>query len=215
MKFAITLLIGIITFVGTSQTDIIEYRSHNGSMSSYTIHSVKSIDGVTTNFGMMPIRQITTASLDTVKFLRDGTSVMVTSEYCITNQPQLIFDLDGSHIERGKQDNLWRAGSDTVLNHPLFSQQHSLDSIKLVLDAAYNFQNPIEEVVFIGYDNQNRVNWNKSELDKEEIRQTDPEQKENGGYGIGILIVILLPVFLVYISGPLLFGWMKHSWILC
>ena len=82
MKLLLGCAIRFLAFTTTAQTDIIEYRSHAGLMNSFNTCSIKSIDGITTNFGMAPIRTITTAALDTVKFLKDSKAIMVTSEYC-------------------------------------------------------------------------------------------------------------------------------------
>lgn len=208
MKFAIAFLIGSVSFIGFGQTDIIEYRSHSGKMVSFTNFSPLKIDGVATNFGMAPIRTITTAALDTVKFLENGKSVMVTSEYC-RRQNQVLFDQDGQPLGVGNQGNLWRAGADTMLNHPLFSHPHSLDSIKSVLASEYNFQNSIDSVVFVGYDNLlQEVKEGKE--NEEELNEIDEQGKENDQFGLPLLAGILLPLLLIYIVSPFIFGRTKR-----
>ena len=55
--------------------------------------------------------------------------------------------------QRNEQPKVWQEGIDTVYNHPLFSNQHNLDSIKSVLRKEYFFANAIGSVKFVGYDN--------------------------------------------------------------
>ena len=209
MKYAIAFLIGTISFTVSSQTDIIEYRSHSGNMYAFTKFSTPTIDGIATNFGMAPIRRITTAALDTVKYLENGKSVMVTSEYC-RNQNLVLFDVNGEPLGNGLQGDLWRAGADTMANHSLFSHQHSLDSIKSVLALQYNFQNSIDSVVFVGFDNLTQ-DAKEGKGVKEEIDEVDEQKKETDQFGLPILLGILLPILLIYISSPFIFGWMKRS----
>lgn len=201
MKFTITFLIGICVFAGNSQTDIIEYRSHSGNMTLFTKFSTPIIDGVTTNFGMVANYIIRTAALDTVKFLKDGKAVMVTSEYC-RDEFQMYLDENGEVVN--EKENLWNAGADTMLNHPLFSHQHSLDSIKLVLASQYNFQNSIDSVVFIGFDNLIQEG-NETEQELKKVK------KETDQFGLPLLIGIILPFLLIYIASPFIFGWTKKS----
>ncbi|MFT5860332.1 MAG: hypothetical protein ACI865_002442 [Flavobacteriaceae bacterium] len=205
MKFTIAFLIGICAFAGNSQTDIIEFRSHSGNMSVFTKFSTPMFVGISTNFGMAPLRIITTAALDTVKFLDDDKAVMITSEYCNVGHSQ-FFD-EYVEVVNSKGD-LWNAGTDTMLNHPLFSHQHSLDSIKLVLATQYNFQNPIDSIVFIGFDNliQEVQEGKEIEMELQEIKE---EKRDNDQFGLPLLIGVLLPFLLVYIASPFLFGWMK------
>ena len=129
------------------QTKKIAWKSHSGSEAGFRLAlEENSFDLGNSNFGVAPTREVKTAQLDSLIFLTDSTAVMVTSEYCVrtnwnNNQPV-------------SNPRLWKAGRDTVLHHPLFSRQHSLDSIRNVLKATYNFQNPVEKVVFVGYDNK-------------------------------------------------------------
>lgn len=53
---------------------------------------------------------------------------------------------------------LWRVGKDTLYHDPLLGRKHSLDSIKTVLKTTGNYINPVEKIVFIGYDNKKTKN---------------------------------------------------------
>ncbi len=121
-----------------AQTKKIAHRSHSGSNSTF---SLKDID----NLGVAPTQRITEANLDTLKILPDNRIVMITSQTCH----------DENWNGRVLSDtSIWKAGSDTLDNHPLFSKKHELNHIKKELKQTYNFQNDIDEVEFIGYDNQ-------------------------------------------------------------
>ena len=147
-----TILISFLLLcAGTtfSQTKLIFHKSHSGSSSSF----VKSINGNYSNFGKAPIREVKNAMLDSVIFLTDTSAVMVTSEYCTRKGEYSPAEFEGTTKTRN-QGKLWRAGRDTVYNHPLFSRKHSLDSIKMVVATEYYFKNNIDNVWFVGYDNE-------------------------------------------------------------
>ncbi|MFT5777784.1 MAG: hypothetical protein ACI837_000732 [Crocinitomicaceae bacterium] len=217
------VLLLLITFpcvFTNAQTDIIAFRSHSGNLSKFT-GSAHSIDGLTTNFGMDPYRNVKTAALDTIRFLENGMAVMITSEYC---REQNMFD-DNDKVNdcspRTAYGHLWSAGIDTMDNHPLFKRVHSLDSIKEVLKSTYNFQNSIDSVVFIGYDNaalqSRKINKQNDDSIKEgrksadQIRKLEAEKSKKSRVGFMLLITILLPLILIYVFGPLAFRWAKNE----
>jgi hypothetical protein len=68
---------------------------------------------------------------------------MVTSESCNWEE------FDGRD-KSAKQ--LWSAGRDTVYDHPVFTSKNSLSTIKHTLKDEYFFSNPINSIVFIGFD---------------------------------------------------------------
>ncbi|MBK8953483.1 MAG: hypothetical protein IPM85_15690 [Chitinophagaceae bacterium] len=86
--------------------------------------------------------------MDSVIYVSDGMAIMVTSEYCTR--------VDRTTEKPLSDPKLWKAGRDSVFNHPLFSRNHSLDSIKKVLKEQYHFMKPAEKVVFVGYDNKKK-----------------------------------------------------------
>ncbi|MFT5777781.1 MAG: hypothetical protein ACI837_000729 [Crocinitomicaceae bacterium] len=208
MKQLLGVLLIFCCLQGIAQTDIIEYRSHSGNMSKFTKYSTPKIDGMTTNFGMVRASQVKNAALDTVLFISDSVSIMVTSEYCNSihlSVPQ--YDKYGCMTREATLGRLWSAGTDTVLNHPLFSKNHSLDSIKKILSSTYNFKNSIDSVVFIGFDNALlEVQDGKKPL---KDLHTKPDQ-EKGSFGLILLASVLLPGLLVYILGPLTYNWAKN-----
>lgn len=123
-----------------AQTKIIAHKSIGGTNASFGsayIAGASELDG--SNFGVAPRIEMPrkVARLDTVVFLSNSKSIMVTT--C---------------MGKNKYSNWWTPGADTVFNHPLFGKKHSLDSIKQVLKTQYQFANDIDSVVFIGYDNR-------------------------------------------------------------
>lgn len=149
MKKLVVFILNIFSIVCFSQTKLISHKSHSGSNPDFRIAMEENLFDIgDSNLGDVPYRDIVNSNLDTVIYVSKGKSVMITSEYCKRVERRM----------RNKEDKelgtLWKAGKDTVFNHPLFSKNHSLDSIKMVLKSQYNFQNDIEKVVFIGFDNK-------------------------------------------------------------
>jgi hypothetical protein len=147
MKKSITVLLLSIGFCISiyAQTKVISHKSHSGNKANFKAALNASIfDMSASNFGAAPIRIIRNAQLDSLIFLTDTSSVMITSETCWEEER-------GRNID---DKSIWKAGKDTLDFHPLFTKKHSLDSIKKVLRKQYNFQNSVDSIVFIGYDNE-------------------------------------------------------------
>ena len=154
MKLITLIALCLIFSVGQAQTKLIAFKSHAGSMHLFNkVLKDNSMDISLHNLGMAPRPRIKLASLDSVIYLTDSTSIMVTSNYC-------SYDSSLTYSE------FWKPGKDTVLDHPLFSEKHALDSIKTNLKTAYHFANDIDSVVFVGYDN------------KEDAEEDDSQQEE-------------------------------------
>lgn len=125
----------------SAQTKLIAHKSHSGTVESFRLaYENNSPELENTNFGAAPERTVVTASLDSLIFISDSLAVMVTSKFC--------------EKRNSSESKLWRAGRDTVRNHPLFSKQHALDSIKNILERRYHFKNSVDRIKFIGYDNK-------------------------------------------------------------
>ncbi|MES2557679.1 MAG: hypothetical protein V4604_16095 [Bacteroidota bacterium] len=138
----------LITFLlacaGTafSQTKLIFHKSHSGSSTSF----VNTTNGNSSNFGVAPIREVTTAVLDSVIYLTDTSAIMITKECTYLNG---YYQMEKTPTASSD----WRPGRDTVFYHPLFSRKHALDSIRMVIKTEYYFQNDIDSTQFVGYDN--------------------------------------------------------------
>jgi len=136
----LTLFFCLLFNTAFAQTKLIAHKSHSGNVENFKkslTHDLFDIE--CSNFGVAPTRVVENADLDSLIFISDWMAVMVTSNHCTDTYTD--------------KHSLWRAGRDTVYHHALFSKQHSLDSIKLILQQQYFFNNPIDETIFIGYDN--------------------------------------------------------------
>lgn len=143
-RYLLALLVLVLSFTTLfAQTKIISHKSHSGTdeefRTSYA-EDAEELDGA--GMGMAPDPIVQSAKLDSVIFISDSVAVMVTSQYCSRSRHQSNY-----------MGTRWSAGKDTVYYHPLFSRQHSLDSIKAIIQLHYNFKNPVDSVRFIGYDN--------------------------------------------------------------
>ena len=137
-----------------AQTKKIAFKSHSGNMAYFHLAlESNSGDIENSNFGMAPEPMVKSAQLDSVILISDSVAVMKTSKYCRwKEQPE-------SEARRWKG-----GGADTVINHPLFSGYLSLDSIKTILRTQYHFRNPVEQVVFVGFEEPVTSNRQKIEL---------------------------------------------------
>lgn len=137
-----TLFFSFLLLAGTcfSQTKKIAYKSHSGNAAHYltALHN-NLFDMSCSNFGHAPNPIVKFAKLDSLIFVSDTEAVIVTSNICMNRS--------------GSYSDVWSAGREKAKHHPLFSKKHSLDSIKNTLKQQYYFRNPIDSVVFVGYDN--------------------------------------------------------------
>ena len=127
-----------------AQTKLIAHKSHSGTSQSFQIaYEAGLFDMENSNLGVAPERNVRTASLDSLILVSDSVAVMVTSEYC-TRQ----------NSRRPGASTKWRAGRDTVVNHPLFSKKHSIHYIKSTIRNQYYFQNPVDSIRIIVIDDE-------------------------------------------------------------
>lgn len=201
MKTLITIVLTTISIFSFAQTDIIEMRSRNASLKKYnrTLEN-KSCDHVASNFGMAPLPKVRTAVLDSVKVLSDSTAVVYTSNYCMrgirTLEPLNWYDSTGRELNEPiriysnpRVGHLWQPGADTVLNHPIFTQRHSLDSVKNVIDRDYNFNLPSDSIEFIGFDNT-QVNSNENAVQPVKHKR----KKKKNSFGWELIFMLVTPI---------------------
>ncbi|MDG1331886.1 MAG: hypothetical protein P8P74_06130 [Crocinitomicaceae bacterium] len=202
MKYLLCPLLICTAVLAFGQTDIIEMKSRNASLKKYErVSKIKMGDHVASNFGMAPMPEVKTAVLDSVKVLSDSTAVVYTSEYCTRGYPLLhidpiYVDSNGREINEPirtypnpRVGHLWRPGADTVLNHPIFTQRHALDSVKDVIDRDYHFNLPSDSITFIGFDNGHGVSNKDAVKDAKHKR----EQRKNG-FGWELIFMIITPI---------------------
>lgn len=136
----------VLTFIGISslamsQTKRIAFKSHSGNETNFkTALAVSLFENEGSNFGIAPQRYVTEAHLDTVIFINDTTVELVTSHH--------------SHFEddfrNTSHPNLWKPGHETVVNHPVFNSDKTIEEMKEIVQKTYHFKNDISKVVFIG-----------------------------------------------------------------
>lgn len=187
------LLFCILSFCfqyGMAQTKLIAHKRHSGRNFNYALASSPD-DIANANFGMHISPSVKNAQLDTLIYIDKERAVMITSEYC-------------SEQFSVKQDDksLWKAGRDTVYNHPLFSQRHNLESIKKTLKEEYHFKNEIDKVVFIGYDNK-KTKKRKSIFSFFSFFNIENNDSNGNGLtpywlGIGLSFALSLLAYLLY-----------------
>lgn len=230
MKLRNIFTIVAVSFVGTaiSQTKLIAYKSHSGSMHNFEKALINpEMDLANHNLGVGPQPIIRDSQIDSLIFISDTLTVMVTSQYCTPNP---------SYYGTKKKDldkrTIWSAGKDTVHNHPLFAHHHSLDSVKDILKQNYYFRNDIDETVFIGFEKKKSKSYDPmmddtspdsyrdplSAGDKDGINDNEPDENASpvivtpsspsGGIGIGIILSALL---LAAITIGLMSWWMSKK----
>ena len=172
------------------QTKMISHKSHSGSAYNFKKSiSINSVDIGTSNFGIAPERFVRNSKLDTVKLLSRNVAVMITSESCYS---------EGFNGGDRSSAEIWSAGTDTVLDHPVFNGKNSLNTIKSTLKNNYYFDNSIDKVVFIGFDGKyalsNPKAANETRLNEAHIEK-NTFGKKHQSYFMIILLSLLSTVF--------------------
>jgi hypothetical protein len=183
MKLLTTFLLCLVYTIAAAQTKKIAFKSHSGSMENFSTALEKDLfDMDNSNFGMAPQRDIISAQLDSVIYVSDSVVMLITSNYCSRT--------DRPNAKANNKPNLWTAGREMVYSHPLFSRNHSLDSIKQVIKSEYYFKNPVEKVVFVGYDNKKRKYKNSSVVPVTDVPGSNNQSPFDGQF-ITIISLIL------------------------
>ena len=152
------LLLALFTFASISlvaQTKEIAFKSHSGNMKNFNVALENDFFGMEkSDFGLpAPVK---TYSLDSVIYISEAMSVVVKKIYSREyNEP----------IDSVRFLGVYK---DTVYNDPLFSKKHSLDSIRNVLKNTGFYNNRINKVVFIGYDNKKTKTGKKAQNSNED-----------------------------------------------
>lgn len=167
MRFSILILSSFIVFNLAAQTKKIAFKSHSGSDENFKIALKQNLfDIEESNFGLPATKSIYTKSLDSVIKISSVTTILVVSNYSTQTFPK-----------KGKP-TLTGISRDTLYEDPLFSKQHSLDSIRNVLRIRKTYQNPVSKIIFIGFDNKKAKN-NKQSLVTPFIIDKDSQNNSN------------------------------------
>lgn len=152
MRFSILILSSLIACNLAAQTKKIAFKSHSGSDENFEVALKYNLfDMEESNFGLPATKSIYTKSLDSVIKITSDATILVVSNYSTQTFPK-----------KGKP-TLTSISRDTLYEDPLFSKQHSLDSIRNVLRIRKTYQNPVSKIIFIGFDNKKAKN-NKQSL---------------------------------------------------
>ncbi len=174
MKSIIDLLIInclLISYSSFGQTKIIAHKSHSGNSITFSkLLNSKATSLASSNYGVAPEPNVKTARLDSLIYVSKEISIMVTSEECSNRNGENAITKEWNYalqdwnkalsVSKDKKSSVWKAGRDTLYNHPLFSRNESLDSIKNVIRKNYFFRNEVSEIVFVGYSNKPLVKSN-------------------------------------------------------
>ena len=188
------LFIALLIFTGSSllaQTKEIAFKSHSGNMNNFNIALENELfDNGESNFGLPSDKK--SYKLDSVIFISDSVSVMVTKEYHRAfNEPE-------------DSAKLWGVKKDTVYNNPLFVRKNSIDNIKKALQKDGKYINPVDKTIFIGFDNMKSKD-KKSQ--KNNIIPVSFTGDDNNNSPFDIKLLLMLGAILVL---SLLGGWL--SW---
>ncbi len=143
MKTIFALLFAFVSYNCLAQTKLIAHKSHSGKTSTFRNAIEGNLFGINnSNFGLAEKAVI---KLDTVIYL-GGNKVMLVSHnfYYQSAQP------DTGRMKNAKN---WMATRNTIENDPIFSNVHSLSSIKKQLLQRKEYIN-INQTVFIGFDDK-------------------------------------------------------------
>lgn len=116
----------------------------NKSRSSPTLNS-NQLNQIYSNFGIAPQRFVQASKLDSLIFLNDSQTIMVTSRGSVT----VPWRTDTSDFRGSREIGLWEPGRDTVLRHPHFNLAKKEAEIRQIIKDQYHFINSTDSVVFI------------------------------------------------------------------
>jgi hypothetical protein len=194
------VLLIICLMIGSSmlaQTKLIAFKSHSGSSGEfYELLVKRDIDLMCHNLGMAPQRIVQSAELDTVIYINDSTSIMITSQVCR--------DLNRTMYS----NNIWSAGSDTVYNDDVWNNENP-EEIKKKLKKDFYFKNNIDSVVFIGFPEEEEIDPNKAAGGiKDENDELAPPISNHPTPGMGLPIAIISVFITAVFIG--LISWRKE-----
>ena len=155
MKNYIPFVLLLISNIGVSQTKLIAHKSHSGNDATFALAIENNLFDISeSDFGEdRSMRLENRSNLDSVIYVSNDKIIMVTSDSRTCSAERR--PINRLHL------GIWENGRQTIANHNLFKRNHALDSIKNVLRTEYSFENSIDKVVFIGYDNKQEVKVEK------------------------------------------------------
>lgn len=153
--FYLLMFCSFLSFEATCQTKDIYAKRHEA------FNFVAGFDHVQTNLGAAPERWVRHSELKKVTKINETVVVMET-------------DLSCEETYSG-QSSKWRPGKDTTVNHPVFTADISVDSMRRILSETYFFDNDMSEVKFVGFEETKEP---KQNVDKKPMATVEPPKEE-------------------------------------
>ncbi len=152
-----TIVVFVLFFTGVitlrAQTKAIAYKSHSGSAANYG-YALNTDPYLITDAGFGLPSHRSYHFIKEVRYLKRNTAVLVSAVY----QGDFVQMKDTVFVQ-----NMY----DTVFNKSLFKESVTLDSLKILLQRKYHYDNGFEAVQFVGFDNiPKKANRNKSKNNK-------------------------------------------------
>jgi hypothetical protein len=149
MKILLLPALLFCAFSVTAQTKLISHKSHSGNLSTFETAIRENLwDISSSNIGLPDITPVIARTLDSVIYISPEKTLLVQSVY----KKEVYTDNSKTFRTFPKETE-----RDTVFKHPLFSRNHSLDSIKRILSKGYGFQNDSVQTFYQGFDNKKRM----------------------------------------------------------
>ncbi len=161
--------------IGYSQTKSIAYKRHNNSRNHLSMAFMEP----NSNLGAAPEKWVRNSELKKVIFINDTTQAMVTEDKCVD-------------LYKNSPSSQWRAGTDTVQKHPVFSSGISVDSMRTILKAEYYFANDMKEVEFVDFEKRDEVQ--SQEIQNEKAKTSTRKEKRSQKSALGKYWWLLLVV---------------------
>ena len=166
MKQIFIALLSLFSATSFAQTKAIAFKSHSGDMNNFSVALSNELFGSEeSNFGnpyIDPSKLRIRPHLVSVLYFSKSKVILTQKVY------------GGEDFDPKDSSRPVKFVTDTVFNDPLFSHKHSLDSIREVLKTSWEYGNRVNDIIFIGYDNNNKLKANK----KVTIKNND-KPKEN------------------------------------
>lgn len=184
----------------SAQTKRLAFLSQGGDPAEFErLINTDYFNSEKSDFGLPVPKEVKTYKLDSVIYVSDNSTILVTKEY------QRLF------TDPKDSAKFVRVSKDTVFNNELFAHRHSLDSIRAELkkQGYYINSKKINKVVFIGFDNTKPpVNTGALVTPKQNIVPliVSYDKPGNNSPFDGELALMLGTIFLVSLLG----GWL--SW---
>jgi hypothetical protein len=153
----------------SAQTKTIAFKRHNGPKAKFSaVLGNEGAKGGPSNLGVAPEKWVRNSELKKVIYINDTTQAMVTEEVC-----------RNEYSYQQQETETWRAGTDTVLRHPVFSANLSENEMRNILKADYYFANDMKEVKFVGFEKRKLQSEKHLKSEKDEsYAKTETNSKE-------------------------------------